>query len=106
MMEGMGDSFEHGEAVAVVVGVLQSADDRLGRPDQPSQVLLAEARRGAKLVDLLGNSQVLPLAGQGRQALLTVLDVPPVKDSDRVCSLPVVSHYSCSLYVCLAGALL
>ena len=41
--EGVGDSGEHVEAVAVVVGVLQAADDGLGRPDPGGQVLLAQA---------------------------------------------------------------
>jgi len=79
LAEGVGDAFEHREAVAVVVGVLQAADDRLGCPDPARQVLLAQTGRGAKLVDLLGNSQVLPLACQRRQSLLTAFDVPPVK---------------------------
>ena len=106
LAEGVGDAFEHGETVAVIVGVFQAADDGLGRPDLAGEVLLVEIGREAKLVDLLGNPQVLPLAGQRRQSFLTAFDISPVKNRHGVGCLFVGGHQSASRYVCFSGALL
>ena len=94
--EGVGDSGEHVEAVAVVIGVLQATDDGLGRPDPVGQVLLAQTGRSAEGVDLLGDSEVVPLSLQRGEALLAAFDVSSVKDSDGVGRFPASGQYSSS----------
>ena len=52
---GGGDPAEHGERVAVVVGVLQAADDRRGGPDPRGRLALGEPGLGPEPVDLAGD---------------------------------------------------
>lgn len=65
LIQGGGDPLEHGQRMALIVRILQPADDRSGGADQVGQGPLTEAGCLPQVVNLAGDFRVGPLFLEG-----------------------------------------